>query len=183
MGERSPGRLNRGPYRVRAVPSTVDHGRPSSVLAENIRCYRVLRGMTQEQLAARMTVLGHAWSRSIVSAIEGKKRSVTIDELFGLAINFGVTVGGLLDPSGPDGSRDLGLDVGLGSVGHNALPTQFARLLAASRAVIRLVGGEGILIDIDVASGAETASPHDPDDLGTNVGAPVPEGLGTHPTA
>jgi transcriptional regulator with XRE-family HTH domain len=142
--------------------STADHGRPSSVLALNIRGYRILRDMTQDLLAAKMTVLGHGWSRSIVSAIESGRRGVTIDEVFGLAILFGVTIGRLLDPSGPDGSRGVGLDVGLGGAGHSRpLSARLSRLFAGSRAVLRLVDDETGTIDVDIPPAAETHSPPD----------------------
>lgn len=167
-----------------AVRTTADQGRPSSILAENVRCYRILRGMTQSELAARMTVLGHGWSRSMVSGIEGNKRSVTIDELFGLAINFGVTIGRLLDPSGPDGSREIGLDLGLGPSGHSSpLPTHLARLVAESRAVVRLVEDGTGMIGIDMVSEDEPASADGLDEMGTGLGAPVWKRLSPHPQA
>lgn len=173
-------RPKRGPYRVSAVPSTAGNGRPSRVLAQNIRSYRLLRSMTQDQLAVRMTGLGHGWGRSMVSAIEGNGRNVTIDELFGLAITFGVTVGRLLDPSGPDGSRNLSLDVGLGPLGDsNPLWTHVGRLFAASRAVIRAFDTDSGTIELEMASDAPTASPPEPDEMGTGFGSRVRERLKT----
>ena len=123
--------------------------------------------MTQDQLAARMALLGHGWRRSVVSAIEGGRRSVTIDEVFGLAINFGVTVGRLLDPSGPDHSRKLGLDVGLGSVASsNPLPAALGRLFSASRAIIRLVDEDACAIEFEMTSDAMTVPPQESDEMG-----------------
>ena len=172
--------MKRGPYRTPATRFSAGHERPSGVLAENIRCYRRLQGMTQHQLAARMTVLGHEWGRSVVSAIEGGRRGVTIDEVFGLAINLGVTVGRLLDPSGPDHSRKVGLDVGLGSVGSShPLPTELGRLFAASRAVIRLVDDDTGTIELEMAPDAMTTRPQEPGDLGAGFGFPVRERLKT----
>ncbi len=163
-----------------AAPSMAGNGRPSRVLAQNVRCYRLLRGMTQDQLAVRMTGLGHGWGRSIVSAIEGNGRNVTIDELFGLAITFGVTVGRLLDPSGPDGSRNLSLDLGLGPLGDSyPLSTHLGRLFAASRAVIRAFDTDSGTIELEMTSDAPTASPLEPDELGTGFGFPVRERLKT----
>ena len=108
-----------------------------------------------------------------MSVIEGNKRCVTIDELFGLAINFGVTVGHLLDPSGPDGGRDLRLDVGLGPAAQSTpLPTRLAGLFAASRAVIRLVEEDSGMIEIDLVD-AEAVSPQELEQLGAGVGVPV----------
>ena len=95
---------NRGPYASRIAPPNREEGRPSDALAANVRAYRVLRRMTQDELAARMTQLGHCWGRSTVSAVEGGGRNVSVDELFGLAASFGVSIGAgsRSDRSGPE---------------------------------------------------------------------------------
>lgn len=116
-------------------------GRPSDALAANVRAYRLLRHLTQDGLAAQMTSLSHGWGRSTVSAIEGRTRNVTVDELFGLSLCLGVTIGQLLDPEGPDRSRRLSLDVGLRvpDGGHpQPVDPSVGRLWASSRAVMRL---------------------------------------------
>ncbi len=114
-----------------------------------------------------------------MSALEGGRRSVTVDELFGLAISFGVTVGRLFDPSGPDGTRNLGLDVGLGSVGHSSpLTAQLARLFASSRAVIHLVDEDTGMIDIDTVPDVRTPTL---DELGAGVDVPVRKRRGSTP--
>ena len=115
-------------------------GPPSVALAKNVAAYRALRRITQAELAARMTILGHTMGRSAVSAIEVKGRNVTVDELFGLAMSMGVTIGQLLDPTGPDRSRRLALDVGLKTDDGEPRPIApwLCRLWAASRAVARL---------------------------------------------
>lgn len=132
---------SRGPY-VRSthrVPSGV--GQPSDALAANLRAYRLLRQLTQDGLAAQMFQLGHGWGRSTVSAVEGRTRNVTVDELFGLTLCLGLTVGQLLDPAGPDRSRRMSLDVGLRDSGTGRpepVEPALARLWASSQAVIRL---------------------------------------------
>jgi hypothetical protein len=68
--------------------------------------------MTQQDFAVGMVYSGHRRRRSTVSALEGNGRKVTVDELFGLALSLGGTIGQLLDPTGPDHSRKLALDVG-----------------------------------------------------------------------
>jgi transcriptional regulator with XRE-family HTH domain len=144
---------NRGPYVTETAGARQGTGRPSEVLAENLRAYRLLRNMTQDELAARMAHLCHGWSRSTVSAVEGTSRNVTIDELFGLAVSVGVTIGQLLDPTGPDHTRRLSLDVGLReSDGGEAEPVAapLARLWAASRAVIRLWHEDGRKVEVEV---------------------------------
>lgn len=141
----------RGPYRVRPKQvMTSGEQRPSQALAVNIRCYRMLRDMTQDQLASTMTSLGHRWRRSVVSAIEANGRNVTIDEVFGLAICFGVAVGKLFDPSGPDRSWKRGLDVGVGLGGQpGALPAVLSSHLAMSRAHLRLAPGDSGALELD----------------------------------
>lgn len=84
----------------------------SEVLATNVRAYRALRGLTQEGLAERMVSMGHEWSAGILGFVERHDRVVGVDELVGLAIALEVTIGDLLDPTGPDGRRRLGLDLG-----------------------------------------------------------------------
>lgn len=148
---------SRGPYVTRAAGPRHGLGRPSDVLAENLHAYRLLRHMTQDQLAARMSNLCHGWGRSTVSAVEGKARNVTVDELFGLAVSVGVTIGHLLDPTGPDQSRRVSLDVGLrAGDGEDArpVPPRLAKLWAASRAVIRIRHGAPGDVEIDMADDA-----------------------------
>jgi len=144
---------SRGPYsKEKAGPAQV-LGRPSDALAENLRAYRMLRRMTQGELATRMSHLCHGWGRSTVSAIESKTRNVTIDELFGLAVTLGVTIGELLDPTGPDHRRPLSLDVGLrGADGGDPEPLapRLARLWAASRAVVKLWHDDGHRVEVQV---------------------------------
>lgn len=129
-----PSSAQRGPYAGRCQTGT--EGRPSVALAANVRAYRILRHMTQDELGLRMTDLGHDWGRSTVSAVERRNRNVTTDELFGLALCFGATIGGLLDPTGPDHSRNLSFDVGLES--PLLIEPGVAQLWAASRIVMRL---------------------------------------------
>ena len=144
----------RGPYASNAGRDPAGLGRPSDALTANLRAYRLLRHLTQDGLAARMTRLGHGWGRSTVSAVEGRTRNVTVDELFGLALSLGVTIGNLLDPEGPDRSRRLSLDVGLrGPEGGPAQPVDsaLARLWASSRAVIRVDHETGGGLEVHLA--------------------------------
>jgi len=95
--------------------------------------------MTQDDLAARMTHLCHGWGRSTVSAVEGRGRNILVDELFGLAASFGVTIGQLLDPTGPDHSRRFSFDVGVSDGGFpRPIEPDVAQLWGSSRAVVRL---------------------------------------------
>lgn len=96
---------------------------PAEVLAANVRDYRQLRGLSQEQLAQKMAELGHPWTAGIVGFVERGDRNVTVDELVGLAFCLGFHPGKLLDPAGVLGlyggadvagaSQASGLDIGL----------------------------------------------------------------------
>jgi transcriptional regulator with XRE-family HTH domain len=144
----------RGPYVTSTSRAPVGLGRPSDALAANLRAYRLLRHLTQDEVASRMTSLGHGWGRSTVSAVEGRARNVTVDELFGLALSLGATIGQLLDPEGPDRSRRLSLDVGLrGPDDGRPQPVDplLARLWASSRAVMRLREDAGGDFEVDLA--------------------------------
>ena len=143
----------RGPYVRNTGRAPAGLGRPSDALAANLRAYRMLRHLTQDGLAIQMASLGHGWGRSTVSAVEGRTRNVTVDELFGLALCLGVTIGELLDPEGPDRSRRLSLDVGL-RVADDGRPQPLdpvlARLWASSRAVMRLSEEAGGDFEVDL---------------------------------
>jgi len=130
----APSGNGRGPYAKDTGDPAPSLGRPSDALAENLRAYRLLRRMTQDQLAARMAHLCHGWGRSTVSAVEGKSRNVTIDELFGLAVSVGVTIGP--QPVAP----------------------RLAHHWASSRAVIRLWHEDGRTVRVDLAEGVGAAT-------------------------
>jgi hypothetical protein len=107
-----------------------------------------------------MTALGHEMTRSTVSAIEGHGRSVTVDELFGLAISIGVTIGQLLDPTGPDHSRTDGVDVGLRAADGSGrrLAPWLAHLLVASRATVTLPTADGAEFQVHPAGDLPSAA-------------------------
>lgn len=159
--------MTRGPYRSRTGRGRRAPGKPSVVRAENLAAYRGLRHLTQAELAGVMTELGHDMIRSTVSAIESLGRSVTVDELFGLAVSLGATVGQLLDPTGPDHSRTLGLDLGLRAPDGASRPVGpwTGHLLAASRVLVRLPPDEGDEIEIHPAGGVPPPAQRELDDL------------------
>jgi transcriptional regulator with XRE-family HTH domain len=70
---------------------------PSQILARNLGAVRRLRGWRQELVAERMNFLGHPWTPATVSEVERGRRNVTVDELFSLALVFGLTLARLLD--------------------------------------------------------------------------------------
>jgi transcriptional regulator with XRE-family HTH domain len=51
------------------------------VLGANIRAYRLLKELEQEDLAARMRLHAHPWRRATVSEVERARRNVTVPEL------------------------------------------------------------------------------------------------------
>jgi transcriptional regulator with XRE-family HTH domain len=77
---------------------------PGEIVAENVRTWRGVRRLSQAQLAARMSDLGHPWTESIVGFVERGQRNVTVDEYVGL--HFALELdhfGALLDPLGIEG--------------------------------------------------------------------------------
>ena len=86
---------------------------PSQVLAENLKRARGARGLNQGDVAERMTALGHGWARHTVGEVERHGRTVTTDELLGLAATLAVSVVGLLDPAMTHGLDPPDIDLGL----------------------------------------------------------------------
>jgi transcriptional regulator with XRE-family HTH domain len=113
---------------------------PSQALASNLRRLRGLRRLSQEDIAERMTALGYgragSWKRSTAAESETGKRQVTVDELVGLAMILGVTIGELLDPS--DASLALGDVVHEGEPQGAPLRPRVARLFVRSDIALAL---------------------------------------------
>jgi transcriptional regulator with XRE-family HTH domain len=74
----------------------------AEALAANIRSRRALAERSQADLAKAMTLLGHRWNRATVAAVEGRARSVSVEELLSLALLFGAQIGELLDAGDDD---------------------------------------------------------------------------------
>src|SRR4051794_10991132 len=137
------------PY-ARGAPGGVGtSGRPSLALAANAGAPRFLQHMPQDARARRRTALAHLGGRSPVSAVELRNRNVTTDELFGLAMCFGVTIGEALDPTGPAHRRNLSFDLGLQPA--RLIEPYVARLWGASRVVVRLSHDDSRQYALDVA--------------------------------
>lgn len=148
---------------------------PSQALGENVRTYRILRDLSQQELAERMTELGHSWTRATSGEVERNARHVNVDELSGLALSLGVTIGQLLDPTGPDHGRSLGLDLGLEEAPDGTsdyLGPHLAHLWVHSRVVVRLFhGGPGWTmedIELDVAEEPPARAQRALEELRTN---------------
>lgn len=66
-------------------------------VGRRVRALRTDRGWTQQQLADEMERLGFPWKRITVAEVEGvRRRSVSVDELLGLALLFREPVPGFL---------------------------------------------------------------------------------------
>lgn len=73
------------------------------VLASNIRAERGRAGISQQELARRMRVLGFdAWLHQTVGNVERGKRRVTAEEMLGLGLAMKTSIGQLMDPSPND---------------------------------------------------------------------------------
>ncbi len=69
-------------------------------VAEHVRDFRVLRRLSQVDLAERMKEAGlKTWSRQTVGEVERGNRKVTVDELTALGPALGVPCTRLLDPA------------------------------------------------------------------------------------
>lgn len=69
----------------------------SQVLGSSLRSQRERRGMRQDELAARMRAIGFEWGQATVSAVEGGRRRLSIEELAVLASVLSVALADLLD--------------------------------------------------------------------------------------
>lgn len=74
---------------------------PTRLIAERVKALRGRLGWTGQRLAEEMTNVGVGWDRSVVANLEaGRRRFVTIDELFALALVLQVAPVHLLVPPG-----------------------------------------------------------------------------------
>lgn len=107
----------------------------SVVLGDNIRAYRLLKKMKQEDLAEAMRGYLHPWRRTTVSEVERAHRNVTIVELLTLVLILRVSVEELLDPAGP-GGRGNGRALGFLMLAHD---NRLACVRVASEGVAVLI--------------------------------------------
>jgi transcriptional regulator with XRE-family HTH domain len=80
------------------------------MIARNVKAERVRRGLTQEQLAARMSELGYRWHQQTAGQVEHCTRRLTAEEVLGLAVALAVPVDRLLYP--PEGAPGVVLPGG-----------------------------------------------------------------------
>jgi transcriptional regulator with XRE-family HTH domain len=73
----------------------------AGLLRRNVKTARARLGINQEALASRMQALGFdVWVRQTVARVEGGKRRLTAEEVFGLAMALRVSVMHLMTPQG-----------------------------------------------------------------------------------
>ncbi|MCX5270986.1 helix-turn-helix domain-containing protein [Streptomyces virginiae] len=102
---------------------------PVGVIGERTRQLRQRKGWTAAELGDRMSDLGVKWDRSIVANLEnGRRKSVSVGELLGLAMALDVApVHILIPPSGGRYKPAPNAEYDAGAVrewvrGHGALP-------------------------------------------------------------
>ena len=76
---------------------------PADVLADNLRAYRLLRRLEQQDVAARLNELGHPWRRITVSEVERGAAERQRRRAVGAGRGPAPPVEQLLDPRGPEG--------------------------------------------------------------------------------
>jgi transcriptional regulator with XRE-family HTH domain len=104
--------MTRGKQRAHDADGPPEGRRLAEVVADNMRAYRLIEGLTQGQLGARMKTLGYGWSDQVVGFAERGERVIGVDEVSGLAIALSVTPADLMDPTGPVGKGREKLHVG-----------------------------------------------------------------------
>src|SRR5215217_3344912 len=76
----------------------VERGQVGQAVSENIRAVRERRGLTQQQLAARLGELGRPIQASAVAKVEAGDRRVDVDDLAAFAVALNVSPARLLVP-------------------------------------------------------------------------------------
>lgn len=80
--------------------NAVEKGHVAQSVATNVKAVRDRRGLSQQQLAARLGELGRPMQASAVAKIESGARRVDVDDLAALAVALNVAVARLLVPDG-----------------------------------------------------------------------------------
>jgi 8-oxo-dGTP diphosphatase len=87
----------------------MDHaGAFSVIVGRSVRAARTVRGLGQEQVAARMRALGFtAWLRQTVGQVERGKRRLVVDEVLALSFALQTTIAELIMPAADEETVDL----------------------------------------------------------------------------
>ncbi len=74
----------------------------SQILGQRVKQARSLHDdLSQQEVANRMTILGHNWIRQTVARVESGDRNLTVDELVSLAAALQTTIAYLFSPASP----------------------------------------------------------------------------------
>lgn len=76
----------------------VEKGQIARAVAENVKAVRERRGLSQQQLAARLADVGRPMQASAVAKVESGDRRVDVDDLAAFAVALNVPVARLLLP-------------------------------------------------------------------------------------
>lgn len=129
----------------------------SEVVADTIRAVRVLRRMSQSDLADEMRRLGHeTWSRAAVSDVERYGRRVSLDELASLAVVLRIPPGKLLDPFDlPPGGGDWLADIDVGT--PTPIPAGLVAFWASGELTVGVEPDGGLWLDWHTAAAQQAA--------------------------
>ena len=67
-------------------------GADKNMVGDNVRKFRIEKGMSQQALSAKLELLAIYVCRGSISRIEDKQRTVTDIELYGIAKVLGVSI-------------------------------------------------------------------------------------------
>ena len=67
-------------------------GTDKNMVGDNVRKFRIEKGMSQQALSAKLELLAIYVCRGSISRIEDKQRTVTDIELYGIAKVLGVSI-------------------------------------------------------------------------------------------
>ena len=67
-------------------------GTDKNMVGDNVRKFRIEKGMSQQELSAKLELLAIYVCRGSISRIEDKQRTVTDIELYGIAKVLGVSI-------------------------------------------------------------------------------------------
>ena len=128
------------PKREGGMPAPEGSRYPSETFGDNLAAIRRRRGLSQNDIAHRMVMLGHlTWRRDTVGQVERAARSVSLDELVALALATGRTMADLLDPG------EHGWRVGVARSSDpdaDYLEPPYARVIARSELAVEVDGEE-----------------------------------------
>ena len=73
-----------------------------AVISRNVVAARARTGLKQSEVAARMRALGYSWHPQTVGEVEKGNRRVVAEEILGLSLALGTSMGVLLGPAPDD---------------------------------------------------------------------------------